>query len=96
MSKNNSTGFKNIKIDSKRNQRLRNIATSIEMELLDIIMQEYEDMGLKDIPTIGLALGIYSVTMQFTSQLQQHTLALMIKAQEEAERVSIDWRYERK
>ena len=91
-----TTKFKNIKIKESRNNRLRNIAASIEMELLDIIMQEYEDMGLKDIPTIGLALGVYSVTMQFTSQLQQHTLKMMIDAQSEAKRVPTDWRYEKK
>jgi len=88
--------FVNKKIKESRNQRLKNIAFSIEDELLDIIMDEYEDMGVKDIPSIGLALGVYSVTMQFTSQLQQHTLNMMIAAQGEAERLSTKWRYERK
>lgn len=88
--------FQNKKINEKRNQRLKNIASSIEMELLDIIMDEYEDMGLKDIDTLGLALGIYSITMQFTSEIQRHTLQLMIKAQTEDEKVSTNWRYKLK
>jgi len=87
--------FSNIKIKDWRNKRLRNIAASIEMELLDIIMQEYEDMGLKDIPSIGLALGVYSVTMQFTSELTKHTLKLMIDAQGSAERLDTTWRYKK-
>lgn len=87
--------FKNIKIKDSRNQRLRNIASSIEMELLDIIMDEYEDMGLKEIPSIGLALGVYSVTMQFTSEIVKHTLKLMVDAQGEAEMLSTSWRYKR-
>ena len=87
--------FKNIKIETKRQRRLRNIATSIEMELLDIIMDEYEDMGLKEIPSIGLALGVYSVTMQFTSEIVKHTLKLMIDAQGEAETLPISWRYKK-
>ncbi len=94
MSEENSN-FESVKIKGSRNQRLRNIATSIEMELLDIIMDEYEDMGLKEIPSIGLALGVYSVTMQFTSEIQKHTLQLMIKAQTENERVSTEWKYEK-
>lgn len=89
------SNFKNIKIETKRQRRLRNIATSIEMELLDIIMDEYEDMGLKEIPSIGLALGVYSVTMQFTSEIVKHTLKLMIDAQSEAETLSTSWRYKR-
>lgn len=88
--------FENVKISETRNQRLRNIATAIEMELLDIIMKEYEDKGLKEIPTLGLALGIYSITMQFTSAIQTHTLQAMIKAQTENEKVKTDWRYEKK
>ena len=86
--------FENIKISGTRNQRLRNIATAIEMELLDIVMQEYENKGLKDIDTIALAIGIYSITMQFTAELTKHTLHLMIKAQTENERVNSNWRYE--
>lgn len=87
--------FENIKISQTRNQRLKNIATSIEMELLDIIMQEYEKLGMKEIPTLGLALGIYSITMQFTSEIQRHTLLLMNKAQAENEIVKTDWRYKK-
>ena len=87
--------FENIKISQTRNQRLKNIASSIEMELLDIIMQEYEKLGMKEIPTLGLALGIYSITMQFTSEIQRHTLLLMNKAQAENEIVKTDWRYKK-
>ena len=87
--------FEHVKISGTRNQRLKNIAVAIEMELLDIIMQEYEDKGIKEIPTLGLALGIYSMTMQFTSELQKHTLHLMIQAQKENERVPTDWRYKK-
>jgi len=85
--------FENVKISGTRNQRLKNIATAIEMELLDIIMKEFEDHGMKDIPTLGLALGIYSITMQFTSEIQKHTLHLMNLAQSENEKVSTNWRY---
>ena len=88
--------FENKKVSATRNQRLKNIAIAIEMELLDIVMQEYEEKGLKEIPTLGLALGIYSITMQFTSEIQKHTLHLMIKAQTENENVSSKWRYEKK
>lgn len=87
--------FESVKIKESRNKRLRNIASSIEMELLDIIMQEYEDKGIKEIDTLGLALGIYSITMQFTSAIQQHTLQLMIKAQTENDKVSTEWRYQK-
>lgn len=88
--------FESKKIKDERNRRLRNIASSIEMELLDIIMKEYDDMGLKDIDTLGLALGIYSITMQFTSNIQLHTLQLMIKAQTENQKVDTSWRYKLK
>jgi len=87
------SGFENKRISETRNQRLKNIATAIEMELLDIIMQEYEKLGMKEIPSIGLALGIYSITMQFTSEIQKHTLHLMVKAQGENERFPTTWRY---
>jgi len=87
--------FENVRISETRNQRLKNIATAIEMELLDIIMKEYEKLGMKEIPSIGLALGIYSITMQFTSEIQKHTLHLMVKAQGENERVPTTWRYEK-
>ena len=87
--------FENVKVSGTRNQRLKNIATAIEMELLDIIMKEFEDRGIKDIPTLGLALGIYSITMQFTSEIQKHTLHLMNKAQAQNEKVKTDWRYEK-
>ena len=87
--------FKHVKVSDTRNQRLKNIASSIEMELLDIIMKEFEDRGIKEVDTLGLALGIYSITMQFTSEIQKHTISLMIKAQTENEKVSSDWRYKK-
>ncbi len=83
------------KLSEEKNRRLRTILYSIEDELLDILMDEYEIRGLKKVDTVALAIGIYSMTMQFTSSLLQHTITRMVQAQQENKR-DLDWTYEKK
>ena len=83
------------KLSEQKNERLRTILFSIEDELLDILMDEYEIRGLKKVDTVALAIGIYSLTMQFTSSLLQHTISRMVEAQKERDR-DLDWKYEKK
>ncbi len=87
--------FENVRIKSDRDERLKKLLYKVEDEMLDIIMKEFKDRDTEDFPTLGLALGIYSITMQWTSELQKHTLHLMIDAQLQNERVSTGWKYPR-
>ncbi len=83
------------KLSKEKNRRLRTILFSIEDELLDIIMDEYTKKGMEKVDTVALAIGIYSMTMQFTSSLLSHTITRMVESQRKPQR-DLNWKYEKK
>ena len=82
------------KLSEKKNRRLRSILFSIEDELLDILMDEYAKKGMDKVDTVALAIGIYSMTMQFTSSLLSHTITRMVESQEKPQR-NTSWKYQK-
>ena len=82
------------KLSEEKNRRLRSILFSIEDELLDILMDEYAKKGMDKVDTVALAIGIYSMTMQFTSSLLSHTITRMVESQEKPQR-DTSWKYEK-
>lgn len=88
------TDLDSKKLSDEKNRRLQSILFSIEDELLDILMDEYSKQGMDKVDTVALAIGIYSMTMQFTSSLLSHTITRMVESQEKPQR-DTSWKYQK-